>query len=79
VSVAQAAGAERHKGEPIATRYHRSRFHELRAALVGQPRHELDHASGGGGRHPGADFMCRAVGAFGLLAERLAIEHDPEK
>jgi hypothetical protein len=45
-SAAQAAGAERQQGLAIATRYHRSRVHELRAALVGQPRHELDHASG---------------------------------
>ena len=47
--------------------------------MVGEPRHELDHASGGDGRQPGVDFMYCPVRAFSLLVERLAIEHDPEK
>ena len=40
---------------------------------MGQPRHELDHAANGDGRHPGVDLMHFAVRAFSLLVERLTL------
>src|SRR6202158_3027397 len=64
--VPPAVGAERQQGARIATRYHRSRRDELRAAVVGQPRHELDHASGGDGCHACRDHCRCAVRALGL-------------
>ena len=40
-------------GQAIAVGYPRSGHDGLRDALVGQPRHDLDHAPGRGGHHPG--------------------------
>src|ERR1700738_5219975 len=63
-----AVGAERQQDGRIATRYHRSRRDELRAAVVGEPRHELDHAPGGDGCHAGSDFLYSAIRAVEFLA-----------
>jgi hypothetical protein len=52
----------------IAARYHRSRRDELRVAVVGQPRHELDPAPDGGGDHARGHHWCSAVRAVGFLA-----------
>ena len=60
------------RGLPIATRYNRSRRDGLRVALVGEPRHEPDPASGGGGHHAGRDRLCftvRAVEFFEMTPE----------
>src|ERR1700738_4041686 len=53
----------------IATRYHRPRRDELRAAVVGEPRHELDHAPAGDGGYACGDYRHFAVRAIEFLNE----------
>ena len=53
--------------QAIGSRYHRSRRDELRAVVVGEPRHELDRASFGDGDHACGDHWHRAVRAVGVL------------
>jgi hypothetical protein len=61
--------ATKYRGQ-IAARYPHSRADELCAALVGQPRHELDHAPSGGGDHACGNHLYLVVRAVGLLRPR---------
>lgn len=47
-------------GSRGATRRRRSGADGLRAAVVGEPRHDVDNAAGGERRHAGADRLRRA-------------------
>jgi hypothetical protein len=47
-------------GKQGATRRRRSGADGLRAAVVGEPRHDVDNAAGGERRHAGADRLRRA-------------------
>ena len=55
------------KRKSIAARYPRSRLHELRVVVVGEPRHELARASGGDGHHACGDYLYRAVREIGFV------------